>query len=132
MREVLAEGFSLQPFLQTDFPEALGGYLQTSFHQTPVWDASSIARVSAGTSTAAVARMNRRCSSRSRLSAAAIAHPKSFIRFCDQAHILSRTGVINTRLVTHLTLIVPKDCALRVVARRMYGRGSQRHIRRHA
>ena len=76
--------------------------------------ASSIARVSAGTSTAAVARMNRRCSSRSRLSAAAIAHPKRSIRFCDQAHILSRTGVINTRLVTHLTLIVPKDCALRV------------------
>lgn len=29
-------------------------------------------------------------------------------------HILPHTGVTNTRLVTHLPLIVPKDCALRV------------------
>ena len=29
-------------------------------------------------------------------------------------HILPHTGVTNTRLVTHLPLIVPPDCAIRV------------------
>lgn len=33
---------------------------------------------------------------------------------CPGTHILPHSGVTNTRLVTHLPLIVPRDCALRV------------------
>ena len=116
MREVLAEGFSLQPFLQADSPEVLDGYLETSTDQTPAWDAYFFYRHGE--------RYDEQCSRCPNTSELLESLP--LVRVRDHApetlysvlrpgtHILPHCGVTNTRLVTHLPLIVPSDCALRV------------------
>ncbi|MFC5582827.1 aspartyl/asparaginyl beta-hydroxylase domain-containing protein [Rhodanobacter terrae] len=116
LRAVLAENQALQPFLGINSPTELGGYLRASGNQTAAWDAYFFYRHGV--------RYDEQCASCPRTSGLLDALPLARIR--DHApetlysvlrpgtHILPHRGVTNTRLVTHLPLIVPPDCAIRV------------------
>lgn len=116
LREVLAENLPLQPFLEADSPEALAGYLGAPSGQNAAWDAFFFYRHGV--------RHNKNCERCPRTSGLLETLP--LVRIRDHApetlysvlrpgtHILPHRGVTNTRLVTHLPLIVPQDCALRV------------------
>ena len=116
LREVLAENLPLQPFLEANSPAELDGHLRASGDQAAAWDAYFFYRHGV--------RYDEHCARCHGTSSLLEALP--LVRIRDHApetlysvlrpgtHILPHRGVTNTRLVTHLPLIVPSDCALRV------------------
>ncbi len=116
LRAVLAEEQPLLPFLGEQSPESLKGYLQGSGAQAASWDAFFFYRHGD--------RFDDNCARCPRTSALLDSLP--LVRIRDHApetlfsvlspgtHILPHRGVTNTRLVTHLPLIVPSECALNV------------------
>jgi aspartate beta-hydroxylase len=116
LRDVLATRQSLQPFLEANSSEELGGYLSASEGRDAAWDAYFFYRHGI--------RHDQNCARCPRTSSLLDEMP--LVRIRDHApetlfsvlrpgtHILPHRGVTNTRLVTHLPLIVPPDCALRV------------------
>lgn len=116
LRAVLAEQERLLPFLGEHTEEQLKEYLQSSGKQTAAWDAFFFYRHGE--------RFDDNCARAPRT--AALLESLPLVRIRDHApetlysvlrpgtHILPHRGVTNTRLVTHLPLIVPSDCALNV------------------
>lgn len=113
---VLAQDESLEPFMKFSSADAAEGYLRSSSEQTAAWDAFFFYRH--GT------RYDDNCKRCPRTSA--LLDDLPLVRIRDHApetlfsvlrpgtHILPHRGVTNTRLVTHLPLIVPPDCAINV------------------
>lgn len=113
---VLADGGSLESFLQSGLPEEAEAYLQASGNQAAAWDAYFFYRHGE--------RYDAHCARCPQT--AKLLDGVPLVRIRDHApetlfsvlrpgtHILPHRGVTNTRLVTHLPLIVPPDCALRV------------------
>lgn len=116
LREVLEQGEPLDSFLQTGLREEADGYLRASGSKPAAWDAFFFFRHGE--------RLADHCARCPQTTALLEATP--LVRIRDHApetlfsvlrpgtHILPHRGVTNTRLVTHLPLIVPSDCALRV------------------
>lgn len=113
---VLADGQLLESFLGVEHPEQAQSMLRGSDGHEAAWDAYFFHRHGE--------RYEDHCAACPRTSALLDAMP--LVRIRDHApealfsvlrpgtHILPHRGVTNTRLVTHLPLIVPADCALRV------------------
>lgn len=113
---VLAGEQPLESFLGVDSPEQASTMLRGSGVEAPAWDAYFFHRHGQ--------RYEDHARACPRTMAALDACP--LVRIRDHApealfsvlrpgtHILPHRGVTNTRLVTHLPLIVPSDCALRV------------------
>jgi aspartate beta-hydroxylase len=116
LRAVLAQEHSLESFLGESPPQASQGMLGSSGHTDPAWDAYFFYRHGE--------RYDDHCASCPQTTAVLDTLP--LVRVRDHApetlfsvlspgtHILPHRGVTNTRLVTHLPLIVPPDCAIRV------------------
>jgi aspartate beta-hydroxylase len=116
LQAVLAENQPLLPFLGEQSPEALKGYLGSSSSQDAAWDAFFFYRHGD--------RFDEHCARCPRTTELLDTVP--LVRIRDHApetlfsvlspgtHILPHRGVTNTRLVTHLPLIVPPDCAINV------------------
>jgi aspartate beta-hydroxylase len=116
LRDVIAQGQHLESFLQSGLPEEAAAYLQSSGPGQAAWDAYFFYRHGE--------RYEANCARCPQTAALLETTPLVHIR--DHApetlfsvlrpgtHILPHRGVTNTRLVTHLPLIVPSDCALRV------------------
>ncbi|MEO6925485.1 MAG: aspartyl/asparaginyl beta-hydroxylase domain-containing protein [Rhodanobacter sp.] len=116
LRSVLSVERSLESFLGDVPPEAMPGMLASSSEQAPAWDAYFFHRHGVPHE-----QHRARCPR-----TAAVLDALPLVRIRDHApealfsvlspgtHILLHTGVTNTRLVTHLPLIVPPDCAIRV------------------
>jgi aspartate beta-hydroxylase len=113
---VLSQPQDLESFLQTDSPQDAADLLRSSSTQQPAWDAYFFHRHGERYDVHAT-----RCpQTAALLDALPLAHVRehspetlySVLR--PGTHILPHRGVTNTRLVTHLPLIVPRDCALRV------------------
>lgn len=116
LRAVLADTQVLESFLQSGLPEETAAYLRASGEQAAAWDAYFFYRHGE--------RYDAHCARCPQTAALLETVPLVHIR--DHApetlfsvlrpgtHILPHRGVTNTRLVTHLPLIVPPDCALRV------------------
>ena len=116
LRAVLSGEYSLESFLGDVPTDAMQGMLASSGEQEPAWDAYFFHRHGLPQE-AHRARCPR---------TAALLDALPLVRIRDHApealfsvlspstHILLHTGVTNTRLVTHLPLIVPSDCAIRV------------------
>lgn len=115
MDAVLSES-SLEAFLGTQSAEQAGTMLAASGRQAAAWDAYFFYRHGRRHDAHAV-----ECPA-----TAALLEQLPLVRIREHApetlfsvlrpgtHILPHTGVTNTRLVTHLPLLVPRDCALRV------------------
>lgn len=116
LHAVLSEDRALESFLGEVPPEASRSMLGSSGDQEPAWDAYFFHR-----------HGQREDAHRARCpQTAALLDALPLVRIRDHApealfsalspgtHILPHTGVTNTRLVTHLPLIVPSDCAIRV------------------
>jgi len=111
---VMAAQQGIEPFLKFHKPEDVRGYLGGV--DKPVWDAYFFYRHGER-----YAEHHRDCP---RTSAALEAVPLCRIRehgpevcfsvLTPGTHILPHRGVTNTRLVTHLPLIVPDNCAIKV------------------
>jgi len=113
---VLAQEQPLEPFMAFDSPDAAEGYLSSSSDQPAAWDAFFFYRHGE--------RYDEHCARCPRTSALLDSLP--LVRIREHApetlfsvlrpgtHILPHRGVTNTRLVTHLPLIVPSDCAISV------------------
>ncbi|WP_243042779.1 aspartyl/asparaginyl beta-hydroxylase domain-containing protein [Dyella sedimenti] len=113
---VLSENQPLQPFLGEQSAESLKGHLAASGQQPAAWDAYFFYRHGERFDEH-VARCPR---------TAGLLDSLPLVRIRDHApetlysvlrpgtHILPHRGVTNTRLVTHLPLIVPSDCAINV------------------
>lgn len=111
---VMASGQGIEPFLQFHKPEDVQGYLGGV--EKPVWDAYFFYRHGE--------RFDEHYAQCPHTRAALDAVPLCRIRehapevcfsvLTPGTHILPHRGVTNTRLVTHLPLIVPPDCALNV------------------
>jgi aspartate beta-hydroxylase len=123
LRDVLAREQSLEAFLGAPPPgQSQQAMLQSSGTQPATWDAYFFYRHGE--------RYDANADACPRT--AALLDSLPLTRICDHApetlfsvlspgtHILPHTGVTNVRLVTHLPLIVPPDCALRV--------GGQTHV----
>lgn len=123
LREVLAQPQQLEAFLGTPPPgQSSQAMLQSSGPRPAAWDAYFFHRHGERYAANAAA-----C-----LRTAALLDSLPLTRIREHApetlfsvlspgtHILPHTGVTNVRLVTHLPLIVPPDCALRV--------GGQTHV----
>ena len=116
LRTVLAQGRQLEAFLGEESPEQARGLLGSSGEQAPAWDAYFFHRHGI--------RHDLHCARCPETAALLDALPLVRIRghapealfsvLSPGTHILLHTGVTNTRLVTHLPLIVPSDCAIRV------------------
>lgn len=116
LRTVIADEGNLESFLQTGLREEIDGYLRASGDQTAAWDAFFFYRHGK--------RYDDHCERCPQT--AALLEGAELVQIRDHApetlfsvlrpgtHILPHRGVTNTRLVTHLPLIVPQDCALRV------------------
>ena len=116
LRAVLAEGQPLESFLGPAAAATGQGMLRSSGNQAAAWDAYFFYRHGE--------RYDEHCAHCPQTTALLDALP--LVRIRDHApetlfsiltpgsHILPHTGVTNTRLVTHLPLIVPPDCAIRV------------------
>ena len=116
LHSVLSEGQSLEPFLGQLPAQASQNMLRSSRDQAPAWDAYFFHRHGQ--------RHDPHCARCPQTTALLDALP--LVRIRDHApetlfsllapgtHILPHTGVTNTRLVTHLPLIIPPDCAIRV------------------
>jgi aspartate beta-hydroxylase len=115
LHSVLAQEQNLEAFLGPP-PPGQQAMLQSSGPQPAAWDAYFFYRHGERYATNAVACPR----------TAALLDSLPLTRIRDHApealfsvlspgtHILPHTGVTNVRLVTHLPLIVPRDCALRV------------------
>jgi aspartate beta-hydroxylase len=111
---VMASQQGLEPFLKFHKPEDVQGYLGGV--DKPVWDAYFFYRHGE--------RYDQHHRDCPRTSAALAAVPLCHIRehapevcfsvLTPGTHILKHRGVTNTRLVTHLPLIVPDNCAISV------------------
>lgn len=113
---VLAENQPLEPFLGEQSADELKEHLRSSSSQPAAWDAYFFYRHGD--------RFDEHCARCPRTSALLDTLP--LVRIRDHApetlfsvlrpgtHILPHRGVTNTRLVTHLPLIVPPDCAINV------------------
>ncbi|WP_243050107.1 aspartyl/asparaginyl beta-hydroxylase domain-containing protein [Dyella sp. RRB7] len=113
---VLADNQPLEPFLGHQAPEVLKGHLHSSSAQPAAWDAYFFYRHGD--------RFDEHCARCPRTTELLDTLP--LVRIRDHApetlfsvlrpgtHILPHRGVTNTRLVTHLPLIVPPDCAINV------------------
>lgn len=122
LRSVLLQGLQLEAFLGQIPAQARDGMLRSSGDREPAWDAYFFYRHGQ--------RHDEHCARCPKTAALLDALP--LVRIRDHApealfsiltpgsHILPHTGVTNTRLVTHLPLIVPPDCAIRV--------GGEEHI----
>lgn len=116
LRAVLSKESQLEAFLGVQSPEEAKEMLRSSSDQAPAWDAYFFYRHGQ--------RYDAHCASCPQTAALLDALPLVRIRdhapetlfsvLSPGAHILPHTGVTNTRLVTHLPLIVPADCAIRV------------------
>lgn len=116
LRVVLSAEHSLETFLGDVPPAAMHGMLASSGEQEPAWDAYFFHRHGLPDE-----KHRARCPR-----TAALLDALPLVRIRDHApealfsvlspgtHILAHSGVTNTRLVTHLPLIVPPDCAIRV------------------
>lgn len=116
LRHLIAQPDSLESFLQSGPPQAADALLKSSGDTAAGWDAYFFYRHGE--------RYDAHCERCPATSALLDAIP--LVRIRDHApetlfsvlrpgtHILPHRGVTNTRLVTHLPLIVPADCALRV------------------
>ncbi|TCI11483.1 aspartyl beta-hydroxylase [Dyella soli] len=116
LRAVLAENRPLLPFLGEQSPEDLKGHLSSSGTEAAAWDGYFFYRHGE--------RFEAECAGCPRTSALLDSLP--LVRIRDHApetlfsvlkpgtHILPHRGVTNTRLVTHLPLIVPAACAINV------------------
>ncbi len=116
LRTVLAQGQQLEPFLGEASAPAGQTMLRSTASMDAVWDAYFFYRHGK--------RYDDHCARCPQTTALLDALP--LVRIRDHApetlfsvlspgtHILPHTGVTNTRLVTHLPLIVPPGCALRV------------------
>jgi aspartate beta-hydroxylase len=116
LRSVLLQPQDLESFLQTDSPQDAADLLRSSGNHQPAWDAYFFHRHGERYDAHAA-----RCpQTAALLDVLPLAHVRehspetlySVLR--PGTHILPHRGVTNTRLVTHLPLIVPSDCALRV------------------
>ena len=122
LRGVLSQGLQLEPFLGQIPAQASQGMLRSSSGQAAAWDAYFFYRHGQ--------RHDEHCARCPQTTALLDALP--LVRIRDHApetlfsiltpgtHILPHTGVTNTRLVTHLPLIIPPNCAIRV--------GGEEHI----
>jgi len=114
--DVLADSESLEPFLGRQTEEELKGHLRSSSAQPAQWDGYFFYRHGERFDD-----HHARCPRTS-----AVLERVPLVRIRDHApetlfsvlrpgtHILPHRGVTNTRLVTHLPLIVPPDCAINV------------------
>ncbi|MEP7186767.1 MAG: aspartyl/asparaginyl beta-hydroxylase domain-containing protein [Rhodanobacter sp.] len=122
LRAVLAQERSLESFLGESSSQASQGMLRSSSSLDPAWDAYFFYRHGE--------RYDDHCARCPQTTAILDTLPLVRIRnhapetlfsvLSPGTHILPHTGVTNTRLVTHLPLIVPPDCAIRV--------GGEEHI----
>ncbi|MBB5359767.1 aspartate beta-hydroxylase [Rhodanobacter sp. ANJX3] len=113
---VLSHSHNLESFLQTDSPHDASELLRSSNSQDPAWDAYFFHRHGE--------RFEEHCLKCPRTAGLLDTLPLAYVRehspetlfsvLSPGTHILPHRGVTNTRLVTHLPLIVPADCALRV------------------
>ena len=113
---VLSHANSLESFLQTDSHQDASELLQSSNDQAPAWDAYFFHRHGE--------RFGDHCLKCPQTAALLDTLPLAYVRehspetlfsvLSPGTHILPHRGVTNTRLVTHLPLIVPPNCALRV------------------
>jgi aspartate beta-hydroxylase len=116
LRAVLSQPQDLEPFLQTDSPQDAAHLLRASGSRDAAWDAYFFYRHGE--------RHDAHCAHCPQTSALLDTLPLAHVRehapetlysvLQPGTHILPHRGVTNTRLVTHLPLIVPSDCALRV------------------
>ena len=116
LRAVLSKDRQLEPFLGVQSPEKAGEMLSSSSDRPAAWDAYFFYRHGK--------RYDANCMACPQT--ASVLDTLPLVRIRDHApetlfsvlspgaHILPHTGVTNTRLVTHLPLMVPSDCALRV------------------
>ena len=114
MLAVLAEDSGFEPFLGHFDDQQLEGHLANASGGKPVWNAFFFYRHGER-----FEANHARCP---QTSAALDGVPLCFVRdhspetcysvLTAGSHILPHHGVTNTRLVTHLALIVPEDCAL--------------------
>ncbi|GAB2536714.1 hypothetical protein GCM10027065_05550 [Rhodanobacter koreensis] len=116
LRTVLAQPRDLESFLQTDSPQDAADLLRSSGTGAAAWDAYFFHRHGERYDEHAA-----RCpQTAALLDALPLARVREhspetlFSVLRPGTHILPHRGVTNTRLVTHLPLIVPSDCALRV------------------
>jgi aspartate beta-hydroxylase len=113
---VLGREEGIEPFLKLPSPEVVPQFLGGGPQGAPAWDALFFYRH--GT------RYDENCARCPRTTAIIEALPLARIRthapeicfsvLAPGTHILPHHGVTNARVVTHLPLIVPDDCALRV------------------
>jgi aspartate beta-hydroxylase len=116
LRAVLSHAQDLESFLQTDSPQDAADLLRSSGSAAPAWDAYFFHRHGE--------RYDEHAAHCPQTAALLDALPLAHVRehspetlysvLRPGTHILPHRGVTNTRLVTHLPLIVPSDCALRV------------------
>lgn len=116
LRAVLSKDSQMEPFLGVQTPEEAREMLRSSSDGAAVWDAYFFYRHGE--------RYDAHCAACPQTTSLLDSLP--LVRIRDHApetlfsilspgtHILPHTGVTNTRLVTHLPLVVPADCALRV------------------
>ena len=112
--QTVSQPAALQPFLKFESEEQIGAYLQGG--PAPSWDAAFFYREGVS-----FPEQHARCPN---TSAALEALPLVRIRehapeicfsvLAPGTHILPHTGVTNIRLVAHLPLIIPPDCAISV------------------
>jgi aspartate beta-hydroxylase len=113
---VLAENQSLEPFLGEQSEQDLRGHLSSTRTQPAAWDAYFFYR-HGDRFDAHHLRCPRTSSVLERVPLVRIrdhAPETLFSVLSPGTHILPHRGVTNTRLVTHLPLIVPPDCAINV------------------
>jgi aspartate beta-hydroxylase len=113
---VLGGEEGIEPFLKLPSPDVVPQYLGGGPQGAPAWDAFFFYRH--GT------RYDENCARCPRTTAIIETLPLARIRahapeicfsvLAPGTHILPHHGVTNARVVTHLPLIVPEDCALRV------------------
>jgi len=111
---VLNSEQGIEPFLQFPKPEDVGQFLGSGPQGPPAWDAFFFYRHGV--------RYDENCARCPRTAAILDALPLVHIRahapevcfsvLAPGTHILPHHGVTNTRLVTHLPLIVPDNCAI--------------------
>lgn len=116
LRQIMAQPGSLESFLQSGTREEADAFLKSSSDTAAAWDAYFFYRHGE--------RYDAHCDRCPATSALLDRIPLVRIRehapetlfsvLSPGTHILPHRGVTNTRLVTHLPLIVPSDCALRV------------------
>ncbi len=116
LRAVLSQPKVLESFLLTDSPQDAADLLRSSGSQDPAWDAYFFHRHGERYE-AHAERCPRTAAVLDSLPLARVREhsPETLYSVLRPGtHILPHRGVTNTRLVTHLPLIVPSDCALRV------------------